>query len=291
MGLGDEIMVTGEAKRLQEADADRRPVAVFGQDGRRRWSSLWHGNPRILPPTNAVGPKADGRCDDYIKLVNGPRCRPYVDYAAMAQAFKAVFPDRPFTTKVRDHRLPWRYTDWRASAGELYCVERLSPRGYIVVEPNPKAKGSPNKDWGWAHWQALVHAAKWTRHPYVQLGPAGTRRLDGVGFIETPTFLDAARALSGAAALVATDGGLHHAAAALAVPAVVIFGGMTSPANLGYDEHVNLFEPMGGASPCGQWVPCRHCREAMGRITVERVAEALSRFIEDGEISGVRRSA
>ena len=46
--------------------------------------------------------------------------------------------------------------------------------------------------------------------------------------------------LSGARAAVLHEGGLHHAAAALGMPAVVLFGGMISPRNTGYDVHVNL---------------------------------------------------
>ena len=286
MGVGDEIMVTGDAKRLQEADPNRRRVVICDKKGDRRWSRLWQGNPRLIRPGEPVGRL--GR----IEIRNGPHCRPYVDYERMAETFEQVFPGRPFTTKVRDHRLPWRFTDWRATPGEFYCFERLEPRGYIVVEPNPKAKGNPNKDWGWNRWQALVHSVKWPDHPWVQLGPGDTRRLDGarrppstrlldgVVHIETPTFLDACRVLSGAAALVSTDGGLHHAAAALGIPAVVIFGGISSPANLGYDMHVNLFEPMGGESPCGQWVECEHCQRAMAAIKSDVIAERLTGLLQ-----------
>ena len=278
MGLGDEIMVTGAARRLQEADPQRRRVAVYGHNGLRRWSTIWEKNPRLLAPSDDSFNRGN-----HLKLVNGPRCRPYVDYDRMRAQFETVFPGVPFTTKIRDHRLPWRYTDWRATPGELYCFERLSPRGYIVVEPNPKANGNPNKDWGWNRWQALVAAVKWIEHPWVQLGPKGTRLLEGVAHIETPTFLDACRALSGAAALVSTEGGLHHAAAALGIPAVIIWGGISSPANLGYDLHSNLFERMGGESPCGQWVPCGHCKTAMARIRVDEVAESIRKVLWQNE--------
>ncbi len=272
MGLGDEIMVTGEARRVHES-GDTRPVVVLDRHGRPRWHPLWQANPRIAPPgANAAGQRVQ-------TIINGPGCRPYVDYARMAAEFAALFPRRAFATKVRDPRLPWRYTGWRCAPGELACVDPIAARGYVVIEPHVKANASPNKAWPWARWQALVHSLRWARHPYVQLGPRGTRRLAGVAFIETPTFPDAARALSGAAALITTEGGLHHAAAALGVPAIVIFGGMTSPANTGYAAHVNLFEPMDGASPCGQRVPCAHCRAAMARITVERVAHHLEHVL------------
>lgn len=273
MGCGDEIMAAGQARRLQARDP--RPVAVLGADGRARWHPLWDGNPRLARPHEV----AAGH--DVQRVTNGPGCRPYVDYEAMRRDFAVVCPGRPFTTKVRHPRLPWRYTDWRCTAGDLPRIERIEPRGYIVVEPHIKRAASPNKQWGQARWQALVAGLRVPDRPWVQLGPPGTPLLDGVAHIVTGTFAEACTALSGASAAVLPDGGLHHAAAALGVPAVVIFGGCTSPANLGYDTHVNLFDPAGGASPCGRRVACDHCARAMAAIRPGIVAYHLERILDD----------
>lgn len=90
--------------------------------------------------------------------------------------------------------------------------------------------------------------------------------------IQTPDFWRACAILSRASAYVGHEGGLHHAAAALGIPGVVIFGGFISPETTGYDCHVNLFT---GGNACGNRTPCMHCRDAMNRITPEAVAEAL----------------
>ena len=139
MGYGDEIMAAGEAKRLQDV-GDPRPVAILDRHGRPRWHGLWEGNPRIARP----GDVAHGL--DVQRIVNGPRCRPYVDYARMEREFNAACPGRPYDIKIVDAKFPWRYTDWRTTPGELCCVERLKPRGYIVVEPNVKGSFTANKD-------------------------------------------------------------------------------------------------------------------------------------------------
>ncbi|MCH8036601.1 MAG: hypothetical protein IIC53_05680 [Proteobacteria bacterium] len=249
MGYGDEIMVTGEARRCQGA-GDARPVAVLDRHGQPRRHPLWAGNPRIATP------EAVARGLPVQTIVNGPGCRPYIDYGR--------------TTETR-----WAYRDWRATPGELYGIEARKPRDYAIVEPHVKAKASPNKDWGWARWQALVRRLDLD---WVQLGPPGTRLLDGVRTIETASFLAACRALTGARAAVLPEGGLHHAAAALGVPAVVIFGAMTSPANTGYDSHTNLFDA-GSASPCGRRVACPHCARAMARIEPETVATYLEQLL------------
>ena len=250
MGYGDEIMVTGEARRRQEA-GDPRPVAVLDRHGTPRRHPLWAGNPRIATP------EAVARGLDVQTIVNGPGCRPYIDYG-------------------RTTATCWAYTDWRAAPGELYDIERRKPQDYVIVEPHIKAKASPNKDWGWERWQALVGRLDLD---WVQLGPPSTRLLDGVRHIETATFLAACRALTGARAAVLPEGGPHHAAAALGVSGVVIFGAMTSPANTGYDLHVNLYEPADGASPCGMRVPCEHCARAMARIEPETVASHLEQLL------------
>ncbi len=259
-------MAAAEARKLR--DGGKR-VEILDRNGKRRWHRLWEGTDIVRP----------GEVGDFQSLVNGPSCRPYVDYQRMRSVFEQVFPGKPFTTKVRDKRVPWLYTDWRATPGDLKCIKRVKPRGYIVVEPNIKAKGCPNKDWGRSRWQALVASVKWPSHPWVQLGPKGTRSLHGAASIVTPTFEAACSALSGAAVFVGTEGGLHHAAASLGIPAVVIWGGISSPKNLGYDAHINLFQHAGGKSPCGQWVKCKHCRSAMASIEFETVAQHLKEIL------------
>src|SRR4029434_1689316 len=156
MGLGDEVMVTGQARQLQEKDP--RPVYVVGKDAGPRWHWLWDGNPRLTQ--NKHGAQI---------LKNGPGARSYVDYDKST-------PER------------WAYTDWRATPGELY-LPRLEPGDYVLIEPHIKQRASPNKRWQWDHWQALVKLCPDVR--WVQMGPEGTQLLDGVEFKRTDTFREA----------------------------------------------------------------------------------------------------
>jgi hypothetical protein len=86
--MGDELLVAGEARRLQEADPRRRPVVVHDRHGRPRWHMLWQANPRILRPEQV----RSRRGDSYINLTNGAGCRAYADYDRMKREFAAVFP-------------------------------------------------------------------------------------------------------------------------------------------------------------------------------------------------------
>jgi ADP-heptose:LPS heptosyltransferase len=75
--------------------------------------------------------------------------------------------------------------------------------------------------------------------------------------------------------IVTSEGGLHHGAAAMGVPAVVIFGGFIPPQVTGYDMHINLAH----GEACGRYTPCQHCKEAMEAISFEQVLGAVERLL------------
>ncbi len=272
MGWGDEVLVTGESYNAHRKDEKQRSVTVLDRRGRPRWSPLWQGCTWI-----AIGLGRHKR--ETIKITNGPRCRPYIDYHRMEREFRIVYPGRRFTTKVNDEALPYRFTGHRVRIGRLPFVKaRRKPgfEGFTVIEPHYKPRQT-NRDWGWHKWQMIVN--QFPDRDWVQINPPGARLLQGVRHIPAPTFMDACLQLSHAALFVGPEGGLYHAAVALGRPCVAIFGGFVSPANQGYDlpTVANLYEAMGDKSPCGQRVPCAHCQVALSRITIEMVIDAIER--------------
>ncbi len=264
MGWGDEILVTGEARKLYERDRKKRRIKVYGRGNVARWSPIWQNNPIILQPHEN---------ERHLRLVNGPGHRPYVDYDRMRAEYELICPGRPFTTKKKDPRLPYRFTDHRCTRGELHFVKPGKPE-YVVIEPHNKLV-NPNRDWGWQRWQDVVDALP--DIPWVQINPTGMKILRGVRHIPAPSFMDACRRLAGAMLYVGPEGGLYHAAAALGVRSVAIFGGFVSPANQGYDDCINLYVQEG--SPCGQRVPCQHCHEALKQIKTETVVASVKQLM------------
>jgi len=251
VGWGDEIIVTGQAREAQRKVAKK--VVVLDRLGRVRGHDIWANNPRIVNSWDRVS--------DAHRIVNGPGVRPYI-------AGKS------------DHRWQWR--DFVCPIGELYFsvdelayAARFAPA--VLIEPNNKAKASPNKDWGKDRWQALVILLRKAGMVPTQIGPVGTQLLQGVSFIQTPTFRHGCAILARCRAAVLPEGGLHHAAAALGVPSVVIYGGYISPRQTGYDIHRNLFT---GGEPCGMRTPCAHCKKAMGDISPEEVVQELLEVIK-----------
>lgn len=243
MGYGDELMVTGHARLLQQKD----PRKVRLDYGKRLWNEVFDHNPRIAHST-------DKDVQVYYPRVGG--LRPYATFKSMER---------------------WRWTDYKPPVGELYFqpdeiayAAQFSPD--VVLEPNLKGNASPNKDWGLARWNALIGLLRAAGLQPVQLGPAGTRVLPGVTLIETKSFRWACAVLARARAAVLSEGGLHHGAAVVGVRSVVIYGGYISPRQTGYDLHTNLFT---GGEPCGMRTPCKHCAAAMAAIKPESVMEHL----------------
>lgn len=261
MGFGDEVMVTAQARRLQALDA--RPVAVRAKDRvNARWHAIWDRNPRLVRPEDVAK-------HDVQWLENYSGRRPYIEYG-------------------RTTREQWC---WRADEprepGEIYLstaerAEYQYLRDYVLIEPNLKPGAPPTKQWGEGNWQQLVRSRR--NVEWLQIGTLPNRVLSGVRFVETRNVREAAAVLANVRSAVLPEGGLHHAAAALNTPSVVIFGGYIGPAVTGYPGQRSLFVqtdqyPIG----CGWRRTCEHCTAAMASITVDQVGAELDDLLRKAE--------
>ena len=251
MGWGDEIIATGQAKAAHALDGRR--VQILDRHGKPRWHEAWERNPKIARP--------DER-GDFHGVVNSYGCRPY-------------------HTAVTRERYSFRL-DFRPVPGELHFTPQerdyaaAQRRPQVVISADLKQGASPNKHWGRKRWRAFVELAR-RRYDLVQLEGPGHPRIEFVRRIDTRTMRVACAVLATAAAYVGHEGGLHHAAAALGVPGVVIFGGFTPVELTGYPTHRNLGVSLGDA--CGLRTPCEHCARAMKAITPERVLAELDEVL------------
>ena len=252
MGIGDELMAAGQARQLQEMDLRLRKVQITDLFGEPRWHELWAGNPSIAQP---------GERGDFLKLVNEHNARPYIEGKTPGHWIWKEFtpvPSRiPFTGAERD---------FGAKHADL-----------VIVQPTIRAKSSPNRQWGTGRWKDVAQRAAAAGIQLVQLGPAGTVPLCGARLIVTASFSHACAILSRARAYVGHEGGMHHAAAALGIPAVVIFGAFISPQSTGYASHRNIFTGQGLG--CGMRGPCACCSDAMARISPSKVLSELQELL------------
>jgi ADP-heptose:LPS heptosyltransferase len=254
MGIGDNLMATGMAR-----GAAKRGVRIaFGCGKKLRWDQhsamVFANNPNIARP----GHERNGSIK-WIAYHKGNRIYNTHDAA--------------------NNRWIWNY-DFQPVPGEMFFSNeeardgKRHGKGFVVVEPEVVTwkSSSANKDWGRAKYQQVARVLKADGQRVVQFaheksGPM----LEGVEKVVTRNFRDALAILSHARLLISPEGGLHHGAAAVGVPAVVLFGGFIPPSVTGYENAKNL---TGGAEACGSLQPCAHCRQAMNRITVEEVVEA-----------------
>lgn len=256
MGIGDELIAVGQAKRMFRKEPKRR-VCIVNHENVARWHPVFDGSPYIIHPSE---PRL--RDDTYQRLMNCPGHRPYIARKSMER---------------------WYWQDFSCEPADLFFSEPESVvgqhyAGRVILEPGLKARASVNKDWGRARWEVLAKLLTSAGVRIAQVGPPQDppRLLPGAEWIKTTDFRYAAAVLAHSRGAVLHEGGLHHAAAAVACPSVVIFGGFISPRQTGYGSQVNLFT---GKEPCGYRVPCEHCKKAMAAITPEQVAAELLKVV------------
>lgn len=238
MGWGDEIMASGEAWAIHKQTG--RQVRILDRHGAPRRHDAWRGLSFIDP----AGP---------VSITNGGQVRPYIDWSRSTAERWALIPYRPKPGQISLAGLDDRY--------------RRAGEGRILIEATIKAGAMPGKQW--PHWAALVAAAP--RLPWLQCEHGGPL-LPGVKAIRTPDFHAAAAVLATCHAAILPEGGLHHAAAALGTPAVVIFGEAASPASTGYAEQTSLYRDTGNA---GWRIPHPAAIAAMEDISAAEALKAL----------------
>lgn len=241
MGLGDWVMATVEARRVNERTG--RPVVFTNPHGRVFWQrDIFANNPRISKDIDGSEP-----------IINCPGVRPYIKDKGV---------DR------------WYWKTWDIEPGEIYLtvdeiISGLAAHGKVMIEPHVKLKGG-NKEWPFRRFQDVVDAMPDVQ--FLQAVKPGGVPLLGVQTVETSNFRQALALLANARAFVGCEGALHHAAASLKTPAVVLWSEFISPTFTGYGEQVNIRH---AETVCGSRLPCASCRESMEAITPHEVVVAL----------------
>lgn len=215
---------------------------------------MWEGNPIIVHPSEPHGAEWS--------IQSGPGCRPYIVYPFNEQLGWTF--NRHF--KCREHIATLYLTDAERQRG-IDARAQYGP--YILIEPYTK---HGNFRWPVDRWDALVRVCPdltFVQHTHKESIPV-------MGAHQEPaTFREACGLLTGCDLYVRSESGLCHAAAALGIPQVTLFGGCMDPEVMGYYPQQTVIADTGDGSPCGRWLPCVHCHEAMRRITVAQVVDAI----------------
>lgn len=257
MGAGDNLMGSGMARGA----AVRGQRIAFGNGREIIWdhhsAMVFRNNPNVAPPGSERATDLE-----WLPFYKGHR----------------------LYNRREGNRWIWNY-EFRAVPGEMFFSDeelefaaKLAP-GFILIEPNvPQFKSvAVNKTWPLDRYQRVAADFMRSGRAVRQFHYPGGQRLMNVPGIKAPSFRHALAALARAAVYVGPEGGLHHGAAAVGIPAVVLFGGFIPPAVTGYAMHANL---TGGAAACGSLKRCRHCLEAMKAISVSEVEDACRRYLQ-----------
>lgn len=277
MGYGDDIMATAIAKQVVASMGGEGTRACFGNPDtyhdpgnnalRVHWSEVFENNPYVVQPGEPI--------NNVVCVPDYPGHRVSIDY------------ERCKVVGDQITQFAW-LAGFRAPVGELHFTNNEKseaseialrlPFPFYVVEPLVADKPWTNsKGWPFGCWQDTIHATP--EIAWVQLGD-GERVLDGVHHVLTPSFRQACAILSTSAGFVGTDGGLHHAAAALGIPAVVLWSHYTSPEVFGYEWHTNIRTAEGPG--CGILTDeCESCKSCMLDITTQTVVQAIEEMCHD----------
>jgi ADP-heptose:LPS heptosyltransferase len=86
-------------------------------------------------------------------------------------------------------------------------------------------------------------------------------------------------ALGECCGFVGQVGFLMHAAAAVEVPAVIVYGGFEAPWQSGYKANTNIYNPV-PCAPCWLWGDtCPHSKRCMVEIRSEQVVKAFNELM------------
>lgn len=265
MGYGDEILAAGQAEAWWASWGESS--VIVDRQHRPRWHPIWQDNPAIVEPDRLVPER--WLLSNYHTITNGPSCRPYIVYPFTEDTgwtFNKTFHARDYPAKIylTDH--------------ERDVADRLAAalnRPFILIEPWSK---HPNLRWPIAYWAQLVMSRP--DLTFVQHVHAGTTYHDFIpGCVyKEATFREACALAARSALYVRGESGMCHAAAALGVPQVTIWGGCMDWDVLGgYDKQFGIVSENG---PCGRYRACLHCERMMRDITPPIVAAAITRQLE-----------
>lgn len=274
-------MITALVKKAKRMNSI--PSVIVNSKGLMRWSTAWENNPYILNTERTQGRKPSFTFNKNYNLIasgNGGG-RHYINYE-----------------KSRHHAY-YAWKEWDIEPGEIFLSDKekedassfnnhfsaFCSKPIVLIEPTIKGQLQINKKWGQHNWKKLVELLDKQGIKSIQLFHFLSILVDPSFFMyKINSIREMFSCIAQADTFISHEGGFHHAAAALNIPGVVIFGGYISPKITGYDMHTNLVGseliPQRITDFCGSLIPCQHCRDAMNSISPEMVLYETLKILE-----------
>lgn len=229
---------------------------------------------------------------------------PYVDSLRLVRdAPSSAYARKPESVKSGGYFVPIRYASlypsvsYKVSAShiiaEMLGLRLDNERPEIFLTPNEVESArerlygtrfpialhtvgatTDNKNWFHDRWESTIR--EFSDHTFVQLGVPSEPPISGASDFRGMKLRDSIAILQCCKAFVGIDSSMAHAAAALQVPSVVLFGAST-PEVWGHRQAINLYART-RCSPCIdilRFGRCPYERRCMHDITVDSLVRAL----------------
>jgi ADP-heptose:LPS heptosyltransferase len=251
--LGDEIALTGVIREWRQEHPEESLELSC------RWPEVFKLNPHVGPRVQENGQMVE------FPLATNYRLGNFAHAYAKILGMRRIIETRPEIHLTLEEREQFKDIPLRAVAIDTWA-------------------GWPRRRWPWEHWVALVELLRKRGRPVVEVGKTvpdcygGFRRgpLPGttLSFLDKLSVRETASVLSNCLDFVGSDAGLHHLAAAVETPAVILYS--IPFYATAYRTTYPLFDLQADCSGCNE--TCVKDNACLRSISPEDVLEILDRY-------------
>jgi hypothetical protein len=150
---------------------------------------------------------------------------------------------------------------------------------WVAIQSTGLTRWTDNKNWGVERFREVVQLLQ-DRVSIVQLGAENDPSLGADLELQGKLPIrDVFVALRQCQVFIGQVGFLMHAAAAVRLPSVIVYGGFEATWQSGYEQNINLYSDV-ECAPCWLETKCPHDKKCMSLITPERVAAEAVDLLE-----------
>lgn len=272
MGLGGELMWTAVAREINErTNRQVAPCQFVNGIFYVIESEIFRNNPRFVLDPSGIPLVLNNPNTNYCKLDTPTKATHRYDRHVIEQICEAY--------GIHDPKLKCELFFTEAERDRVDALERLIGTPFVVIEPNVKNEYGVNKEYSFPKWQLVANELMSSGVKLVQTGQAGARVLDGVvDMTGQLTFREAALLVGRSTLLVASEGGLMHAANAVGTRAVILVTGFIHPRMTCYPENENIWIGA-GHGPCGMKTQCLKCLQEVQEHDWHEISAAALRLL------------
>jgi len=148
---------------------------------------------------------------------------------------------------------------------------------FVVIEPHSNSQWFGDlREWSFERWERVVEWLRDHNYPVVQIGEGGRPVLEGaIDVTGRASFREAVLLMKRARLFLGQEGGLMHAANAVNVPSVIVWGGLTLPEFAAYSKHTVLCTRV-DCAPCGLRGHCPYDKKCLTTVETSDVISAVS---------------